>query len=289
MPPIRSATGVRRAGTAPGWRRTRRRTLRGAVAQVDAGRRLGPEGDLCGPQLAGHEARGCRAATTATRWSAGACGAARRRSAATCAPIDGYWAGNPPQLRARPARARGRGADRPASRRRSRAYPYPDQYRTWPGPELQHLRRATSARSVPRARPRACRRLAVGKDYLGNGSLLGAHAERQRLPAVAARRARPRDRPRRGPGAQPARPDASASIRSASRSSCPPSAGSACSRARRHFTRTCPSLIWLDRRVHPRLDWRPARLAFGGRADRPGRRETPAAGYTLLVLSDGAC
>jgi hypothetical protein len=79
-------------------------------------------------------------------------------------PVDGYWAGNPQQVL-----LDGRGPEAAALIGRLQqaiaTYPYPDLYRTWPGPNsntfIAHL-----AREVPEL-GLALPPLAVGKDYLG--------------------------------------------------------------------------------------------------------------------------
>ena len=118
-------------------------------------------------------------------------------------PIDGYWAGDPPRLvldRRGPA---GRGADRAhrgGDRRPSLSPPVPRLAR----PQLQHFRRLDRAQRAG-ARPRHAG--ARGRQGLSRQRQPDRpHAERQRLPALAARGARARDRPRRGPRAQPAGP-----------------------------------------------------------------------------------
>ncbi len=81
--------------------------------------------------------------------------------------VDGYWAGNRPELL-----LDRRGAEVEALIEKLDAaildYPYPDQYRTWPGPNsntfIAHL-----ARSVPELRLELPP-TAVGKDFLTNGS-----------------------------------------------------------------------------------------------------------------------
>jgi hypothetical protein len=79
-------------------------------------------------------------------------------------PVDGHWAGNPPQVL---LERRGPEAQALIGRLQEAiaAYPYPDLYRTWPGPNsntfIAHL-----AREVPELRL-AMPPLAVGKDYLG--------------------------------------------------------------------------------------------------------------------------
>jgi hypothetical protein len=84
-------------------------------------------------------------------------------------PIDGFWAGNPPRLV-----LDRRGPEVEALIERIEAaiedYPYPDQYRTWPGPNSNTFI-AWIGRSVPEL-GLDMPALAVGKDYLGNGSLL---------------------------------------------------------------------------------------------------------------------
>jgi hypothetical protein len=85
-------------------------------------------------------------------------------------PIDGYWAGNPPRLV-----LDRRGPEVAALIARIEAaiaaYPYPHQYRTWPGPNSNTFV-AWIGRSVPEL-GLDMPALAVGKDYLGNGSLIG--------------------------------------------------------------------------------------------------------------------
>jgi hypothetical protein len=84
-------------------------------------------------------------------------------------PIDGYWAGNPPRLV-----LDRRGPEVAQLIERIEAaiedYPYPDQYRTWPGPNSNTFI-AWIGRSVPEL-GLDMPALAVGKDFLGNGSLL---------------------------------------------------------------------------------------------------------------------
>lgn len=84
-------------------------------------------------------------------------------------PVDGYWAGNPPELL---VEHRGPAAAAMIERIEAAiaAYPYPDQYRTWPGPNSN-----TFVANIARAVPELGLELpptAVGKDYLSNGSLL---------------------------------------------------------------------------------------------------------------------
>jgi hypothetical protein len=82
--------------------------------------------------------------------------------------IDGYWAGNPPRIV-----VDRRGPDVGALIERIEAaiatYPYPDQYRSWPGPNsntfIAHI-----ARSVPEL-GLELPPTAIGKDFLANGSL----------------------------------------------------------------------------------------------------------------------
>ncbi len=85
-------------------------------------------------------------------------------------PIDGFWAGNPPHLV-----LDRRGPEVAALIERIEAaieaYPYPDRYRTWPGPNSNTFV-AWIGRSVPEL-GLDMPALAVGKDYLGNGSLIG--------------------------------------------------------------------------------------------------------------------
>ena len=82
--------------------------------------------------------------------------------------IDGYWAGNPPRVL-----VDRRGPEVEALIDRIEAaiasYPYPDQYRTWPGPNSN-----TFIAQIGRAVPELGLDMpptAIGKDYLDNGSL----------------------------------------------------------------------------------------------------------------------
>jgi hypothetical protein len=83
--------------------------------------------------------------------------------------VDGYWAGNPPQV---VAERRGPGVEELIDRIEAaiESYPYPDQYRTWPGPNsntfIAHIGREVPelALNMPPT--------AVGKDYLSDGGLL---------------------------------------------------------------------------------------------------------------------
>ena len=83
--------------------------------------------------------------------------------------IDGYWAGNPPRIL-----VEHRGAAVEALIDRIEAaiasYPFPDQYRTWPGPNsntfIAHIGREVPELGLDMPP------IAVGKDYLTNGSLL---------------------------------------------------------------------------------------------------------------------
>jgi hypothetical protein len=84
--------------------------------------------------------------------------------------IDGRWAGNPPRIL-----LDRRGPEVEALIDRIEAaiadYPYPDAYRTWPGPNsntfIAHI-----ARTVPEL-GLELPPTAIGKDYLNNGSLFG--------------------------------------------------------------------------------------------------------------------
>jgi hypothetical protein len=84
--------------------------------------------------------------------------------------VDGYWAGNRPELL-----LDRRGAEVAALIDRVEAaiaaYPYPDRYRTWPGPNSNTFI-ASIARSVPEL-GLELPPTAVGKDYLNNGSVFG--------------------------------------------------------------------------------------------------------------------
>ncbi len=85
--------------------------------------------------------------------------------------IDGYWAGNLPHIV-----VDRRGPEVEALIKRIEAaietYPYPDQYRSWPGPNsntfIAHI-----ARSVPEL-ALELPPTAIGKDYLANGNLFGS-------------------------------------------------------------------------------------------------------------------
>jgi hypothetical protein len=83
--------------------------------------------------------------------------------------IDGYWAGNRPELL-----LDRRGPDvAPLIDQVEAAissYPYPDRYRTWPGPNSNTFV-AHIARTVP-ALGLELPPTAIGKDYLSNGSVL---------------------------------------------------------------------------------------------------------------------
>jgi len=80
--------------------------------------------------------------------------------------VDGYWAGNRPEIL---IEHRGPAAEAliPKLEAAIRTYPYPDQYRTWPGPNSN-----TFVANLARAVPELGLELpptAVGKDYLING------------------------------------------------------------------------------------------------------------------------
>ncbi|HSA79269.1 MAG TPA: DUF3750 domain-containing protein [Geminicoccaceae bacterium] len=83
--------------------------------------------------------------------------------------IDGYWAGNPPRIL---VEHRGPGVDALIDRIEAAiaCYPYPDQYRTWPGPNsntfIAHIGREVPELGLDMPP------IAVGKDYLTNGSLV---------------------------------------------------------------------------------------------------------------------
>jgi hypothetical protein len=83
--------------------------------------------------------------------------------------IDGRWAGNEPRLL---LDRRGPEVEALIDRIEAaiRSYPYPDEYRTWPGPNsntfIAHI-----ARTVP-ALGLELPPTAIGKDYLSNGSVL---------------------------------------------------------------------------------------------------------------------
>jgi Protein of unknown function (DUF3750) len=82
--------------------------------------------------------------------------------------IDGYWAGNPPRI---VVEHRGPAVEALIDRIEAAiaTYPYPDQYRTWPGPNsntfIAHIGREVPELGLDMPP------LAVGKDYLGNGNL----------------------------------------------------------------------------------------------------------------------
>jgi hypothetical protein len=82
--------------------------------------------------------------------------------------IDGYWAGNPPRIV-----VDRRGPEVGALIERIEAaiatYPYPDQYRSWPGPNSNTFV-AHIARSVPEL-GLELPPTAIGKDFLANGNL----------------------------------------------------------------------------------------------------------------------
>jgi hypothetical protein len=82
--------------------------------------------------------------------------------------IDGYWAGNRPQV---VADRRGPEVEALIDRIEAAiaAYPYPDQYRSWPGPNSNSFV-AHIARSVPEL-GLELPPTAIGKDYLGKGDL----------------------------------------------------------------------------------------------------------------------
>ncbi|NQU57730.1 MAG: DUF3750 domain-containing protein [Rhodospirillales bacterium] len=86
-------------------------------------------------------------------------------------PADGRWFGATPQLL---ADIRGQGVDQVIARidAAAKSYPYPDQYRVWPGPNSNTFT-AYVARAVPEPKldlpPTA-----IGKDYLTGNSLLAA-------------------------------------------------------------------------------------------------------------------
>jgi hypothetical protein len=82
--------------------------------------------------------------------------------------IDGYWAGNPPHV---VVEHRGPEAERLIDRIEAAiaSYPYPDQYRTWPGPNsntfIAHIGREVPELGLDMPP------IAIGKDYLSNGGL----------------------------------------------------------------------------------------------------------------------
>jgi hypothetical protein len=82
--------------------------------------------------------------------------------------VDGYWAGNRPEVL---IDHRGPQAEALIDQIEVaiEAYPYPDQYRTWPGPNSNTFI-AYIGRSVP-ALGLELPPTAVGKDYLSNGNL----------------------------------------------------------------------------------------------------------------------
>ena len=83
--------------------------------------------------------------------------------------IDGYWAGNRPKLL---LDRRGPGVEALIDQVEAAisSYPYPDRYRTWPGPNSNTFV-AHIARTVP-ALGLELPPTAIGKDYLSNGSVL---------------------------------------------------------------------------------------------------------------------
>lgn len=82
--------------------------------------------------------------------------------------IDGYWAGNPPRVL---VEHRGPAAEGLIERIEAAiaSYPYPNQYRTWPGPNsntfIAHIGREVPELGLDMPP------IAVGKDYLTNGGL----------------------------------------------------------------------------------------------------------------------
>jgi Protein of unknown function (DUF3750) len=82
--------------------------------------------------------------------------------------IDGYWAGNPPHI---VVDRRGPEVEALIGRIETaiETYPYPDQYRSWPGPNSNTFT-AHIARSVPEL-GLELPPTAIGKDYLANGNL----------------------------------------------------------------------------------------------------------------------
>jgi Protein of unknown function (DUF3750) len=84
--------------------------------------------------------------------------------------IDGRWAGNPPQIL---LDRRGPGVEALIDRIEAAitSYPYPDAYRTWPGPNSN-----TFIAHIGRTVPELGLELpptAIGKDFLNNGSVFG--------------------------------------------------------------------------------------------------------------------
>jgi Protein of unknown function (DUF3750) len=83
--------------------------------------------------------------------------------------VDGYWAGNRPRV---VVERRGPGVEDLIDRIEAAIgrYPYPDQYRTWPGPNsntfIAHIGREVPELGLDMPPT------AVGKDYLTDGSLL---------------------------------------------------------------------------------------------------------------------
>jgi hypothetical protein len=82
--------------------------------------------------------------------------------------IDGYWAGNPPRVL---VEHRGPAAEGLIDRIEAAiaSYPFPDQYRTWPGPNsntfIAHIGREVPELGLDMPP------IAIGKDYLSNGGL----------------------------------------------------------------------------------------------------------------------
>ena len=82
--------------------------------------------------------------------------------------IDGYWAGNPPRV---VVEHRGPAAEGLIDRIEAAiaSYPFPDQYRTWPGPNsntfIAHIGREVPELGLDMPP------IAIGKDYLSNGGL----------------------------------------------------------------------------------------------------------------------
>jgi hypothetical protein len=86
-------------------------------------------------------------------------------------PPDGYWAGNKPEVI---ADARGALAETLIERLQAaiRSYPYPDEYRLWPGPNSNTFT-AYLARALPELHVELPP-TAIGKDYLGPGEILAS-------------------------------------------------------------------------------------------------------------------
>lgn len=144
-------------------------TTREAVIQVYAARTVGWRGALAVHTWIALKLSGAAAYTRYEVMGWGVANGAPAIRVNRAGPDD-YWFGSEPDVL---LDRRGEGVDELIRKVEAavKAYPYPDSYRTWPGPNSNTFT-AFIGRSVPELRL-ALPPTAIGKDYLANGAIAG--------------------------------------------------------------------------------------------------------------------